>query len=176
MLSCKDLYRISERLARVMNNTELPFGGLNMIFAEDFAQLPPAIGQEHASLYSRTVGSNPKSLCDQEAAIGKALWHQITTVIILCENMCQRTQTPDDARLHEVLSNMWYKACTPNNLAFLHSCISSDLEGRPSAKESQFCNVSIITTLNLPKDVINDLGSQRFAAETGQELIDFYIC
>ena len=30
------------------------------------------------------------------------------------------------------------------------------------------------TTLNLPKDVINDLGSQRFAAETGQELISFY--
>jgi hypothetical protein len=59
MLSCKDIYRISERLARVMNNTEEPFGGLNMIFAGDFAQLPPAIGQEHASLYSRTVGSNP---------------------------------------------------------------------------------------------------------------------
>ena len=32
----------------------------------------------------------------------------------------------------------------------------------------------MITTLNLPKDVINDLGSQRFAAETGQELTTFY--
>ena len=62
MLSCKDMYKISERLVRVMNNTEEPFGGLNMIFAGDFAQLPPAIGQEHASLYSRTVGSNPRSL------------------------------------------------------------------------------------------------------------------
>ena len=62
MLSCKDLYRISERLAKVMNNAEEPFGGQNMIFAGDFAQLPPAIGQEHASLYSRTVGSNPRSL------------------------------------------------------------------------------------------------------------------
>ncbi|KAF8802335.1 hypothetical protein BYT27DRAFT_7112824 [Phlegmacium glaucopus] len=69
---------------------------------------------------------------------------------------------------------MWYKACTPNDLVFLRSRISSNLEGRPSAKEKQFQNVSIITTLNLPKDVINDLGSQRFAEETGQELIDFY--
>ena len=34
--------------------------------------------------------------------------------------------------------------------------------------------MSVITMLNLPKDVINDLGSQRFAAETGQELISFY--
>ena len=34
--------------------------------------------------------------------------------------------------------------------------------------------MSVITTLNLPKDVINELGLQRFAAETGQELINFY--
>ena len=70
-----------------MNNTEEPFGGLNMIFAWDFAQLPPAIGQEHASLYSRTVGLNPWSIRDQEAGIGKALWHQVTTVVILHENI-----------------------------------------------------------------------------------------
>ena len=31
MLSCKNIYRISERLAKVMNNAEEPFGGLNMI-------------------------------------------------------------------------------------------------------------------------------------------------
>lgn len=56
MLSCKDIYRISERLAKVMNNVEEPFGGMNMNFAGDFAQ-----------------GSNPRSLKDQGAAIGKAL-------------------------------------------------------------------------------------------------------
>ena len=106
MLSCKDIYRISERLAKVMNNVEEPFRGMNMIFAGDFAQLPPAIGQEHALLYSRTVGSNPRSLKDQEAAIGKALWHQITTVVVLRENMRQKTQTPDDEKLCEALSNM----------------------------------------------------------------------
>jgi hypothetical protein len=174
MLSCKDIYRISERLAKVMNNTEDPFGGLNMIFAGDFAQLPPAIGQEHASLYSRTVGSNPRSLREQEAAIGKALWHQVTTVVILRENMRQKTQTSDDERLREALSNMRYKACTPDDIAFLRSRVSSPIEGRPSVNEKQFRNVSVITTLNLPKDVINDLGSQRFAAETGQELVNFY--
>ena len=174
MLSCKDIYKISEKLARVMNNVEEPFGGLNMIFAGDFAQLPPAIGQEHASLYSRTVGLNTRSLRDQEAAIGKALWHQITTVIILRENMRQKTQTPDDERLREALSNMRYKACTPDDITFLRSRVSSEIEGRPSVKEKRFRNVSLITTLNLPKDVINDLGSQRFAAETNQELTIFY--
>ena len=71
MLSCRDLYRICARLAKVLNEMEMPFGGLNMIFAGDFGQLPPVIGQEHASLYSHTVGSTG-SHADQEAAIGKA--------------------------------------------------------------------------------------------------------
>ena len=174
MLSCKDIYRISEKLAKVMNNAEEPFGGLNMIFAGDFAQLPPAIGQEHASLYSRTVGLNSRSLRDHQAAIGKALWHQITTVVILRENMRQKTQTPDDERLCSALTNMRYKACTPDDIAFLRSRVSSDIEGRLSVNEKQFRDVSVITTLNLPKDVINELGSQRFAAESGQEVVDFY--
>lgn len=57
MLSCKNIYRISKRLAKVMNNTEKPFGGLNMIFAGDFRQLPPEIRQEHALLYTEPSGS-----------------------------------------------------------------------------------------------------------------------
>jgi len=83
MLSCCDMFLINTRLTHVMNDLDSPFGGLNMIFTRDFAQLPPVIGQEHASLYSCTVGMNATLLHDQEAAIGKALWHQVTTVVIL---------------------------------------------------------------------------------------------
>lgn len=86
MLSCHDMYM---RLAQVLNNLDTAFGGLNMIFAGDFAQLPPVIGHEHTALYSHTGGDNAVSLCEQQAAIGKALWHQVTTVVILCQNMRQ---------------------------------------------------------------------------------------
>ena len=174
MLSCRDMYLISARLARVMNNLEAPFGGLNIIFAGDFAQLPPVIGQEHASLYSRSVGKNPTSLRQQEAAIGKALWHQVTTVVILRQNMRQRTQSANDAKFREALSNMRYKACTPADIAFLRTLISSEMPGRSSVNEKNFRNVSIITNLNSQKDEINRLGSQRFATETGQDLTHFY--
>lgn len=44
MLSCRDMYLISAQLVQVMNNLNMPFGGLNMIFAGNFAQLPPVIG------------------------------------------------------------------------------------------------------------------------------------
>jgi PIF1-like helicase len=98
MLSCRDMYRISARMAKIFNETELPWGGLNMIFAGDFAQLPPAIGNENASLYSRTVGGSSTNHQDQEAAIGKSLWHQVTTVVILQENMRQRLQTTEECK------------------------------------------------------------------------------
>ena len=174
MLSCSDLYLISARLARIMNNLDTPFGGLNMIFAGDFAQLPPVIGQEHSSLYSRTVGKNTTSLRDQEASIGKALWHQVTTVVILRQNMRQRSQSEDDAKFREALSNMRYKACTPADIAFLKTRVSSELPGRSNVKEKQFRNISIITSLNSQKDEINHLGSERFASETNQLLTHFY--
>ena len=83
MLSAQDLYRINAQLANVCGVDDIPFGGLNMVFSSDFAQLPPAVGREHVSLYSRSIGAVASNKKSQEEAIGKALWHQITTVVIL---------------------------------------------------------------------------------------------
>ena len=66
-------------------------------------------------LYSGTVGTQLMSrmtVQGQEAAIGKALWHQVTTVVILRKNMRQKTQTAEDAKLRTALENMRYAACT----------------------------------------------------------------
>ena len=71
MLSCHDFYKISAKLAKAMNVHDLPVGGINIIFAVDFAQLPPVGG---APLYSGTVGTQVYSGLTphaQEAAIGK---------------------------------------------------------------------------------------------------------
>lgn len=174
MLSCRDMYTISARLARVMDEVELPFGGMNMIFAGDFAQLPPVIGGEHASLYSRTVGCNVKQLGQQEAALGKALWHQVTTVVILRQNMRMLSLNEPDCRFRQALVNMRYKACTPADVQYLRTRISSNAMGRSCVTEKKFRAVSIITALNVHKDAINTLGVQRFAAETGQKLTDFF--
>ena len=58
-----------------------------MIFAGDFSQLAPV---KSAPLYSSLVGTTVDASMTkpgQENAIGKALWHQVTTVVILHENM-----------------------------------------------------------------------------------------
>src|SRR5207253_5799052 len=90
MVACHAMYKISAQIAKATNIKDKPFGGINVIFAGDFAQLPPVGG---ASLYSGAF--NPQSNTKinphyQEAAIGKAIWHQVTTVVILRENMRQK--------------------------------------------------------------------------------------
>ena len=177
MLSARDLYRINSQLAKVFGISDIPFGGLNMVFCGDFAQLPPAIGGEHVSLYSRTIGAFATDKRSQEEAIGKALWHQITRVVILRENMRQKKQSLEDANLRTALENMRYKSCTAADINFLRTRISSaHLDGaeHSSICEGIFRDVSIITGTNLQKDEINRLGALRFAQETNQVLTDFF--
>ena len=88
--------------------------------------------------------------------------------------MRQRSQSEDDAKFCEALSNMRYKACMPGDITFLKTLVSSELPGCSNVKEKKFWNVSIITSLNSQKDEINHLGSERFSSETVQPLTDFY--
>jgi hypothetical protein len=104
MLSARDMYRINVQLAKVFENAHVPFGGLNMIFSGDFAQLPPAVGGKNVSLYSRCIGSTSTvtDMKSQEEAVGKAQWHQISTVVILRQNR----QSDDDDKLRIALEYM----------------------------------------------------------------------
>lgn len=174
MLACHELHQISARLANVLNVHDTPFGGMNMIF--DFAQLAPTGG---APLYSNKIldncnaGMKPK---DQENVLGKILWQQITTVVILKENMRQTSETVDDQRFRTALTNMRYASCTPVDIAFLRSRITRTgrQPGFPRLTQPEFRNVSVITALNAYKDLLNEEGSKRFARDSGQVLTDFY--
>ena len=88
----------------------------------------------------------------QKAAIGKALWHQVTTVVILRKNMRQRKQTVQDVKLRTALENMRYAACTPEDIKFLKSRIAGRRSDQPKLSDKEFRNVSIITALNAQKD------------------------
>ena len=174
MLSCHDLYKICAKLAKSLNCHDKPFGGINMIFAGDFAQLPPVGG---SPLYSGNVGTQVDSALTvhaQETSIGKALWHQITTVVLLRENMRQKTQSSEDSLLRTALVNMRYGKCTSDDIKFLKTKIAGKNPGQPNVAAKKFRNVPIICGIHSQKDQINLLGCKRFAADTNQELTDFY--
>ena len=136
--------------------------------------MPPVF---ESALYTGDVGTQLKSIMSvigQESAIEKALWHKVTTVVILRENMRQQSQTPADAKMHTALENMRYGACTAKNISFLEIRMAVRHQNQPKLAAKIFQNASIITTLNAQKHKINDLGSQHFAAETNQILTHFH--
>jgi len=172
MVSCSDFYHISSQLAKACNIFDLPFGGMNMIFAGDFAQLAPVNAQP---LYSGSVGTSIDSSTSEKGqtnAIGKAIWHQVTTVVILRKNMRQNTQSCSDAQLRTALENMRYAACTQDDLDFLRSKIVHT--NGMNLQADEFNNIPIITARNIHKDCINIHGSLQFAQQTGQTLTTFY--
>jgi hypothetical protein len=173
MLSARDLYRINQQLAKITGNKDVPFGGLNFIFAGDFAQLPPAVGGESSSLYSRNIGRIANKIGPQEAAIGKAIWHQVTTVVILRENMRQKIQSKADQAFRKALENMRYKDCTKTDIAFLNTRVCGEERDKPHINETTFRNVAVITGRHIEKDVFNEVGCLRWAKEHNQELLYF---
>ncbi|KAF8229953.1 hypothetical protein L208DRAFT_1284138, partial [Tricholoma matsutake] len=95
-----------------------------------------------------------------EEAVGKALWHQVTTVVILQQNMRQNSQTSENFKFHTALEHMRYKPCTFADISFLQTLFSSNIPGQKSICDPELRNVSIITALNVHKDEIDRLGSQ----------------
>lgn len=171
MLSCGDMKNISEMLSRVHHNQVDPFGGFNIIFAGDFAQLPPVGGK---ALFDCEVGFDGKSQLTQRAALGRMLWHQVTTVVILRENMRQIGMSAEDKQFRRALENMRYKACTDNDIRFLQTLIVNPDTPDNRLLDWRFRHVSVITGLNAHRDAINTLGCEKFARDTGQSLEEFH--
>ncbi|KIL55041.1 hypothetical protein M378DRAFT_188694 [Amanita muscaria Koide BX008] len=88
--------------------------------------------------------------------------------------MRQRKQTDEDVKFRKALENMRYKDCTPADIAFLRTRISSSIPGRSCILDDEFRDVPIITALNIHKDAINTIGCQRFSTETSQKLTHFF--
>ncbi|KAJ7939660.1 hypothetical protein B0H13DRAFT_2226257 [Mycena leptocephala] len=129
-----------------------------MIFAGDFAQLPPV---KQAALFSGDTTVSPilhsmMSISKQKNTVGKIIRQQVTTVVILKQNMRQTANTPEDEKFRTALANM---RCS----------------GHPTFQDANFRNVSLITALNSQKDKINEMGCIKFSAETNQELAHFYL-
>ncbi|KAF6761873.1 hypothetical protein DFP72DRAFT_802495 [Ephemerocybe angulata] len=87
--------------------------------------------------------------------------------------MRQTAKDPLEVAFRKALENLRWSNCDDDDIALLRTRLAGS---RPelSVDAEGFKNVSVITSLNRDKDVINSANCARFAAETGQELEDFF--
>ena len=148
MIGCKLLHHISEALIQAKGNSS-PFGGINIIFAGDFAQLPP-VGETHLSANIDTSQIATQSTSHQSDIVyGKALWQLVDHVIILNESMCQTG--PENITFVDLLTCLCEGHCTQNDYDILSNRVLQNIE----VDWDTWADTPIIVTDNAQKDALS---------------------
>jgi hypothetical protein len=122
MVGCAFLLQISQALTEAKGNTA-PFGGVNLIFAGDFAQLPP-VGEKSLFAKIDTSTESASGKKGQQNILGKLLWLSVKTVVKLkkierVRRRCSSTREPDERDLEaenfvDLLSRLrCNRSCSP---------------------------------------------------------------
>lgn len=114
MLLCKDMYLISVRLAYILNNPDIPFGGMNMIFHPSFT-------------YTTTIGHRVFS-------IWPALLFPLSKHMY--SKLCGRWALSSPQKLHLSSSGRSYKT-SPFSSASLWPLLWSPWSPPPYSREQQ---------------------------------------
>ena len=164
MIGCEFLHNISRALTEAKGGTTA-FGGVNVIFAGDFAQLPP-IGD--VRLYKSIDTSNISSATTNRAqakVLGKLLWLSVETVVILHETM--RQVGSGNERFVDLLQRLRCGVCTNADYTLLKSKLLRDTA---PARSDEWQKAPIIVANNATRDAINVRAIEAFAERTGRDL------
>lgn len=156
MIGCGLLLQIHEALVDAKGCTE-PFGGVSVIFAGDFAQLPPV---NQTKLFSRTKSGKESTI------FGQLLWRSITTVVILTEQM--RQAGPENLPFVEMLSRLRDGRCTQTDYELLNARLLKNVVDDNC--KSLWHDAPMIVYSNAIKDAINLQATLAFARRTGQRV------
>ena len=162
MIGCKLLHQISEALIKA-KGINTPFGGINVIFAGDFAQLPP-VGETRLSA---NINASQKTQ-QNEIVYGKALWHLVDHVIILTESM--RQCGPENIPFVDLLTHLREGRCNQNDYNILSDRVLQNTE----VNWDDWVDTPVIVADNAQKDALNEKGAQAFANRTKKELHWYY--
>ena len=164
MISCEFLFEISEALSRAKGNVAT-FGGINIIFTGDFAQLPPV---KQTRLYSN-VNTREGSATNrtQKKVMGKLLWLSVDTVVELKENMRQSGSA--NKRFVALLARLRKGQCTDDDYTLLKTRLINS-SNNPTNRDEQWRYAPIIVSDNAAKDALNEKMAATYANSTGQTL------
>lgn len=164
MLSAVFLCQLSCRLQQAKGETnspeDIPYGGVNMVFTGDFAQLRPVKG---SPLYSHRLLKNPEmSLAQHTTGVnalkGVYLWRLVNSVVILRKNHRQH----EDPTYADILSRIRIGECaaalrngTANDNAILQSRLLHRLHISDPIYSATFQDAPIIVGRKRIRDILN---------------------
>ncbi|KAJ7055708.1 hypothetical protein C8F01DRAFT_961494, partial [Mycena amicta] len=155
MVGCSLLVQISEALMAAKGNSTI-FGGVNVIFAGDFAQLPP-VGMK--SLYSKinTKSSAASGKKGQETITGKLLWLSVKTVVTL--KRVERVRGQGEGSL-------------TNPAVQFVELLARLREGKQKVdwNDPRLAKAPVIVPTNDIKDTLNERAAEAYTARTGNKL------
>ncbi|KAI0750598.1 hypothetical protein BC629DRAFT_1266695, partial [Irpex lacteus] len=164
MIGCGLLAKINLAL-ELAKESKSPFGGINVIFCGDFAQLPSVLDPH---LYSPLDTSSNKSKPD--LIMGKVLWLLIDTVIFLHQPM--RQSGPENVRFVELLGRLRDGLCTTEDYELLNSRL---IQRNPDTLKTAAWRFPVTLVYdNAAKDALNIVAVQAFARATGRALHWYY--
>lgn len=166
MLGCRFMLKISRALSKAKQN-DLPFGGINVIFAGDFAQLGPV---RDPRLFSFVDTSRVGTVSGQEAVFGKLLWFAVTTVVILTVVMRQGGDA--NSLFVGLLQRLRTGSCTVDDYAVLNNRLLSVVA--PDWNSKKWEHTPTIVSNNRIKDLLNERATEAYARRTGQKLHWYY--
>lgn len=162
MLGCGFLCSISKALNKAKQNPA-PFGGINVIFAGDFAQLGPVVD-------TKLFRHIDTAKAAQTTIFGKILWLSVTVVVILTEPM--RQSGASNNRFIELLTRLRVGQCSQEDFDLLNQRRLSEMNidwSNPNWRDAP-----IIVATNAMKDALNERATKAFAARTGRALHWYY--
>ena len=168
MIGCELLHNMSSALSEAKGCTDA-FGGLNMIFAGDFVQLP-LIGDvrlyKDVDTSRRSSGVMRKS---QAKILGRLLWLSVEVVVLLHETMRQSGE--GNANFMGLLGHLSSGICTDIDYELLRGRV---LENAQVKVMDKWRDTPVIVANNASKDAINIHAMEAFATKTGSRLVWYH--
>jgi hypothetical protein len=159
MIGCHLMLKISQALNDAKENKS-PFGGINIVFAGDFSQLPP-VGDTR--LFSHINTHDIKTGRGQDNVLGKLLWSSVKTVVIL--DKIVRQSGEKNNKFVDLLQRLRQGKCTDEDYDLLNERQLKNIDITDSWRKAP-----IIVSNNDVKDALNERATLDFATRVNREL------
>ncbi|KAJ8502956.1 hypothetical protein ONZ45_g11279 [Pleurotus djamor] len=158
MVGCGLLHDISEALM-IAKGSQAAFGGINIIFCGDFAQLPPV---KQLALFTQFDSKRCASMKANDALLlGRNLWLQVDCVVELTEVM--RQAGAENAYFISLLNRVRDGKCTEEDHQRLNDRLITKV--KPDWDSDRWMNTPVIVYSNDMKDGLNTALASAYAVK-----------